>query len=219
MAERKKRPLGRVLLVVLVLILVVPTLLRLFVVEAFRIPAGSMIPTLLVGDHIFVSKTGYTPRRGDVVVFAYPEDETKDFIKRIVALGGDTIEVRDNQIHLNGKPIPRRRLPGACTYEEADEESGQVEQRPCVAYEERLDENRFTVIQDADPVALPPPPMVKVPAGHVFVMGDNRDNSHDSRFWGGVPVANIKGKASVIWWSSGPGGTRGDRFWKKIHGR
>jgi len=218
MAERKKRSMGRVLLVVLVLILVVPTLLRLFVVEAFRIPAGSMIPTLLVGDHIFVSKTGYTPRRGDVVVFVYPQDETKDFIKRIVALGGDTIAVRENQISLNGKPIPRRQLAGACTYEDTDEETGEVGERPCVAYEERLDDNRYTVIQDLNGFAHQTPP-TRVPTGHVFVMGDNRDNSHDSRFWGTVPVANIKGKASVIWWSSGPGGTRGDRFWKKIHGR
>ena len=218
MAERKKRRLGRVLLVVLVVILVVPTLLRLFVVEAFRIPAGSMIPTLLVGDHIFVSKTGYTPRRGDVVVFVYPQDETKDFIKRIVALGGDTIAVQDIQIRLNGKPVPRKRLPGTCAYEDTDEESGQVEQRPCEAYEERLDDNRYAVIQDPNGFPHQTPP-TRIPAGHVFVMGDNRDNSHDSRFWGTVPVDNIKGKASVIWWSSGPRGTRGDRFWKEIHAR
>ncbi len=212
----KKRRLGRVLLIVLVVILAVPTLLRLFVVEAFHIPSGAMTPTLLVGDYLFVTKTGYTPRRGDVVVFIYPQDESKDFIKRIVALGGDTIEIRDNQIHLDGKPIPRRQLPGPCQYEEIDEGLPRPEVRPCVAFEEQLDNNRFRVIQDAAALSLPSR-AVKVREGHVFVMGDNRDNSHDSRYWGTVPVGNIKGRASVIWWSSGPNGLRMERLWKTIH--
>jgi signal peptidase I len=190
--------------------------LRAFVIEAFKIPAGSMRPTLEVGDHIFVDKTGYTPRRGDVVVFIYPEDEEKDFVKRIVALGGDTIEVRANRIYLDGKPVARRRLRRPCSYVPEDDGLGPSGPRPCVYFEERLDDNRFVVLQDREGLGQDRTP-VKIPPGHVFVMGDNRDNSYDSRFWGTVPHDNIKGKATTIWLSSGPEGIRWDRVGLKVH--
>ena len=207
-------------------------LLRAFVVEAFKIPSGSMIPTLEVGDHIFVSKFIYGlripltnikpvnfrgPDRGEVVVFVYPKDESKDFIKRVVAVAGDTIAVDNNQIVLNGKPIKRERLPGPCIYSDEEEGTPRYEPRQCVAWQEKLENTTYRVFQDP---RSPPYPMAptKVPEGHVFVMGDNRDNSADSRSWGFVPVSHIKGKALIIWWSSGdPDGIRWRRFFNQIH--
>ena len=215
-------------------------LLRAFVVEAFKIPSPSMFPTLEVGDHIFVNKFIYGLRvplanylripmerskfltwgrvdRGEVVVFVYPKDESKDFIKRVVAVGGDTIAVDNNQIVLNGKPIRRRRLQGPCTYSDEEEGSSRYEPRMCVAWEEKLDNTTYRVFQDP---RSPPFPMAatKIPEGHIFVMGDNRDNSADSRSWGLVPMSNIKGKAMIIWWSSGdPDGIRWRRFFSDVH--
>jgi len=207
-------------------------LLRAFVVEAFKIPSGSMIPTLEVGDHIFVNKFIYglrvpltnlkpvafgLPNRGEVVVFVYPKDESKDFIKRVVAVGGDTIAVDNNQIVLNGKPVKRKRIAGPCIYSDEEEGTPRYEPRQCVAWEEELDGTRYRVFQDP---RSPPFPMAatRVPEGHVFVMGDNRDNSADSRSWGMVPETHIKGKAMIIWWSSGdPDGIRWWRFFDQVH--
>jgi signal peptidase I len=209
-------------------------LLRAFVVEAFKIPSGSMIPTLEVGDHIFVNKFIYgfripftnikflpvkKPKRGEVIVFVYPQDEDKDFIKRIVAVGGDSIAFRDNAVIVNGRPIKRRRLPGPCVYPEVEEGSDRWEPRPCVAYEEEQDGNRYRVIHDLNGISFPDRKPVKIPEGQVFVMGDNRDNSHDSRFWGTVPDSHIKGRAIFIWWSYGqPDGIRWRRFFQWVHG-
>lgn len=218
--RRKRRSVGKIVGLAVgaavLLVLVLPLLLRTFGFEAYKIPAGSMRPTLEIGDHLFVDKTGYTPRRGDVVVFTYPKDPDKDFIKRIVALGGDTVEVRNNQVFLGGKPVPRRRLKRACESAGFEEDAGQT--RPCVAYEERLDDNRYEVIQDVDGLPMANKPIV-VPPDHAFVMGDNRDNSHDSRFWGTVPYDLIKGKAWMIWFSSGPDGVRWDRLGQNVHRR
>jgi signal peptidase I len=210
----------------------VALLLRAFVVEAFKIPSGSMIPTLEVGDHIFVNKFIYglripwthlkflemrKPRRGEVIVFVYPQDESKDFIKRIIAVEGDTIAVDHNRVILNGKPIQRKELPGPCAYPDAEEGSSHWERRTCSAFMEELDGIQYRVIQDSVHTAGDRQP-IHIPPGHVFVMGDNRDNSHDSRFWGTVPDANIKGKAMIIWWSSGdPDGVRWRRFFDLVH--
>jgi signal peptidase I len=210
----------------------VALLLRAFVVEAFKIPSGSMIPTLKIGDHIFVNKFIYglrvpfthikwdlfrKPRRGEVIVFVYPQDESKDFIKRIVAIEGDTVAVERNVVLINGKPIPRRPLAGPCIYPDAEEGSERWEPRPCHAFLEELDGVRYRVIHDVNSFSIDRKP-VRVPAGHVFVMGDNRDNSHDSRFWGTVPDELIKGKAMIIWWSSGdPDGIRWRRFFDLVH--
>lgn len=219
--SEKPRSRGKKIALIVFLALFVtcglPTGIRVFVLEAFKIPAGSMIPTLEIGDHLFASKLGYEPRRGDVAIFIYPQDESKDFVKRIVALGGDTIEVRDNVIFLNGKPIKRRKLSGPCSYQDIDYETGEAVPRPCVAFEEELDGTRYRVYQDRDSFTPSFPPR-KIPPGHAFVMGDNRDNSHDSRFWGTVPLENFKGRASIIWWSYSPAeGIRWDRIGKKVH--
>ena len=199
----------------------VPLTFRIFVVEAFKIPAASGAPNVVIGDHLFVTKYRYwfnEPAPGEIIVFKYPKDETKDFIKRIVAVGGDTVAVdASNRLVINGEPAPRQKLTGPCSYASGDEQTGELVTRPCLAYEERLGRQRYRIIHD--PGGFPGPMKeVKVPAGHVFVMGDNRDNSHDSRFWGTVPEGNIKGRASIIWWSSNnKGGIRRDRMFTWLH--
>ena len=203
-------------------------LLRSFVVEAFRIPSGSMIPTLQVGDHIFVNKFIYgvrvpftdikfgmnlrKPERGEIIVFKYPKDPDKDFIKRIVAVEGDSVEIRDNVPWVNGKPVDHQRIPGECEYDDKSEDTDHWEHRQCVGFEESLDRRKFEVIYNVGEGARSWPSQ-KVPPQSVFVMGDNRDNSHDSRYWGFVPYELIKGKAMIIWWSSGqPEGIRVKRM-------
>lgn len=211
--------------------------LRAFVVEAFKIPSGSMIPTLQVGDHIFVNKFIYgvripwtnvkigdtirTPRRGEVVVFVYPREPDKDFIKRIVAVAGDVVDMRGNQIFVNGEPLPRQPVPGPCEYEDYDEALGEWRRGQCEAYVEQNGGIRYITITDASSlgrgtgiISFP----YTVPPRSVFVMGDNRDNSHDSRFWGPVPYDLIKGKAWIIWWSAGKGASvRLSRMFDVIH--
>jgi len=195
--------------------------LRAFVVEAFKIPSGSMIPTLQVGDHIFVNKFIYgiripftnfkfgtevrRPQRGEVIVFIYPEDPEKDFIKRIVATEGDVVEMRDGTLHVNQQPV-RHELLGDCDYEDYDEKDDRWEERRCEAVREYVGPNVYTTVYDQGLGALGPSHSTRafrVPPHSVFVMGDNRDRSHDSRFWGAVPENLIKGKAMVIWWSQG----------------
>jgi signal peptidase I len=217
----------------IVVAVLIALVLRSFVVEAFKIPSGSMIPTLQVGDHIFVNKFIYgirvpatnikfgmdmrKPRRGEVAVFKYPKDPDKDFIKRIVAVEGDTVEIRDNVVYINGKPVDRQHLEGQpCEYEDFEEISQRWEHRRCDAWEETLDGHTYTTIFDR---GAPPRswPKVTVPPESVFVMGDNRDNSHDSRYWGFVPFDLLKGKAMIIWWSSGePEGIRVKRIGQLI---
>jgi signal peptidase I len=156
--------------------------IRAFVVQAFKIPSGSMEPTLLVGDHILVNKFIYgvklpylqttvipisNPERGDIIVFIYPEDKSKDFIKRVIGIPGDRIQMQDKQILVNGRPF--------------EDKHGY--------YDERAgNPNR-----SFGPIV--------VPKNHYFVMGDNRDHSMDSRFWGFVPSEAVKGKAFIIYWS------------------
>ena len=193
--------------------------LRAFVVEAFKIPSGSMIPTLQVGDHIFVNKfiygvripwtnikfgMGYRkPKRGEVIVFIFPKEPDKDFIKRIVAVEGDTVEIHDNQVIVNGNAVPRKRVgPSECRYDDYIEDANKWERRNCEAWQETVEGNSYTTIYDPSIAPRSWAPR-KVPPNSVFVMGDNRDNSHDSRWWGYVPFELIKGKAMVIWLSLG----------------
>lgn len=222
----------------------VALLLRAFVVEAFQIPTGSMIPTLEVGDHIFVSKFSYAigipftnvkllelgkPKRGDIIVFKYPPDQSMDFIKRVVGLPGETIEMHHNEIFIDGRPMPREFLPKPCTTKDGDNEVDELI-RPCEVWQENLDgrvhlTHQFTNRTDASDF-----PPRKIPEGHYFAMGDNRDNSRDSRVWGYVPHELIKGRALIVWWSRDPsrGGLspagiadwfksiRWDRFFQKV---
>ncbi len=207
--------------------------LRAFVVEAFKIPSGSMIPTLQVGDHIFVNKFIYgvrvpftnikfgmeyrKPKRGEVIVFIYPKEPDKDFIKRIVAVEGDTVEARDNQLFVNGVAVPRTHVDGDCRYEDYKEDLGRWEEDRCEAWQETVLGNTYTTVYDKNGRVSSFAPRT-VPKDSVFVMGDNRDNSHDSRFWGFVPFDLIKGKAMIIWWSHGePEGVRVNRLFHLVH--
>jgi signal peptidase I len=195
--------------------LAVALLLRAFVVEAFQIPSGSMIPTLEIGDHIFVSKFAYgigipftnkkvvefsDPQRGDIIVFRYPPDPSTDFIKRVVGLPGDSVELRHNQVFINGRPMVRERVAGECRYNEG---RSPEESRDCELWIESLGSKTHKVYQDPNQPPQDWGPRV-VPPRSVFVMGDNRDNSRDSRVWGFVPYDNVKGRALVVWWSRDP---------------
>jgi signal peptidase I len=191
--------------------------LRAFVVEAFQIPSGSMIPTLEVGDHIFVSKFAYglgipftntkilelnQPERGDVIVFKYPIEPGTDYIKRVVGLPGDVVEVRQHEVFINGHAMPRERVPMPCHYSDSSHTGSGIEDRDCEEWEETLGAKRHATIQE--PGRGHDFSRTVVPAGNVFVMGDNRDNSSDSRVWGTVAHDLIKGKALIIWWSRAP---------------
>lgn len=181
------REYGESLFIAIILALV----LRAFLVQAFSIPSGSMQPTLLIGDYLLVSKFSYgirnpftnkvwipigTPQRGDIVVFIFPQDPTKDYIKRVIGLPGDRIQIINKKVYVNGKQ-----------YETLE------------------------AVYD-DPLVIPPPQSptdstrdnlgpVVVPANSYFCMGDNRDHSYDSRFWGFVPLDNLRGKAIIIYFS------------------
>lgn len=179
----------------LIVIVIIVLLIRAFVAQAYNIPSGSMKPTLLVGDFILVNKLVYRfsePQRGDIVVFKYPIDPNIDFIKRIVALPGEQVEVKNNQVFINGKPLPLTEVGRG-------EENGVRK----FIYEEVMPEGIKHKVQfyedfpfskrDFGPVVVPP--------NHYFVMGDNRDNSEDSRYWGFLSRENIVGKAFVIYFS------------------
>ena len=184
-------------------------------VEAFKIPAGSMIPTLQVGDHIYVDKRKTEPKRGDVIVFDFPREPDKQFCKRVIAVGGDTVEWKDGQLFLNGRPVERTPISDACRYWDFDEMSRHWEEQRCRAFEEKLDGRSWRVIQNPDDSLRSHGPVVVAP-GHYYVLGDNRDNSHDSRFWGTVPPELVKGTALYVWWSSGPEGLRSERFGQAV---
>ncbi|KAA6185754.1 signal peptidase I [Thiohalocapsa marina] len=200
-------------------VLLIVLLLRSFVVEPFRIPSGSMMPTLLVGDFILVSKSSYglrwpitngkfldlgEPERGDVVVFRFPENEAVDYIKRIVAVPGDEVYYRNKTLYVNGEPMRQVMLPryvgegagkGHTGALRAVEHIGELE------HEILINPRARDFPGGCDVLAYGP---VTVPEGAFFVMGDNRDNSNDSRCWGMVPEDNLVGKAFAIWmhWDS-----------------
>jgi len=183
-------------------VIIVVLVLRSFVAEPFRIPSGSMLPTLIVGDFILVNKFAYglripviehkilavgEPQRGDVVVFRYPPKPSVDYIKRVVGLPGDKIEYRSKRLYINGQQVPVVELDGS-----ADESSVYI-------YEEQLGE----VLHEIQIMSSRPTidGGVIVPPDHYFVMGDNRDNSADSRVWGFVPNENLLGRAFLVWMS------------------
>jgi len=192
-------------------VLLIVFLLRGFLVEPFRIPSGSMIPSLYIGDFILVNKFSYgvrmpvfnkvlfeidKPERGDVAVFKYPRDPSVDYIKRVIGIPGDHIAYYNKILYVNGKEIHRKRI---------GDYSGPGEVNPAKEYSENLMgvEHNLLLIPgrpglDAEYI---------VPDGHYFMMGDNRDNSNDSRYWGVVPEKYLVGKAFMIWmhWGSGIG--------------
>jgi len=184
----------------IIIAILIALFIRTFVVQAFKIPSGSMKPTLQIGDHLLVNKFIYgikipfvrktllpinNPRREDIVVFIYPMDRSKDFIKRVVGIAGDTIEIRNKKIYLNGS-----------LYNDGHG-----------VYTDR----RFfpASIQPRDNFGP-----VTVPAEHIFVMGDNRDQSYDSRFWGFVDLKDVLGKAFIIYWSWNK--TNNDVRWSRL---
>ena len=167
--------------------IIIALFIRTFIVQAFKIPSGSMIPTLRIGDWLLVNKFIYgikipltrktlipvkEPQRGDIVVFIYPMNRTKDFIKRVIGVAGDVIEIRNKKIYINGSPF----------------------------------DDTYGVFTDSLilPRSMQPRDNfgpVKVPEGHIFAMGDNRDNSYDGRFWGFVNLKDVVGRAFIIYWS------------------
>jgi signal peptidase I len=184
--KNRQKSVAREYTEALLVALLLAFFIRSFIVQAFKIPSGSMLPTLQIGDHILVNKFLYglrlpypfestliewkQPRRGDVIVFVYPKDPSKDFIKRVIGEPGDTVEIRHKQVFINGEKMDdphasftdgNREIPGP--------------------------RDNF------GPITVPP--------HHLFVMGDNRDRSHDGRFWGFVDLDEVKGKAFLIYWS------------------
>ena len=185
--EKKKKSGLRENIEAIFIAILLALFIRTFIVQAFKIPSGSMKETLLIGDHILVNKFIYgvkfpflqriiipvkTPERGDIIVFRFPEEPGKDFIKRVIGLPGDEVEIQNKQVYINGKPLNHdfgmhtdpRVIPG--------------------------------LIQSRDNFGPK-----KVPDNSYFVLGDNRDQSYDSRFWGFVDLQAVKGKAFLIYWS------------------
>ncbi|MCX7823266.1 MAG: signal peptidase I [Syntrophobacterales bacterium] len=176
----------------IIIALILAFLIRTFIIQAFKIPSGSMIPTLLVGDHILVTKFTYnvklpivditiwhrqSPKRGDIIVFKYPLDPDKDFIKRVIGTPGDEVVIKNKQVYVNGQEL----------------------KEPYVQYTDpRIVPAELSPRDNLGPIRVPP--------HSLFVMGDNRDESYDSRFWKFVDVSAVRGKAFIIYWSWNPKG-------------
>jgi signal peptidase I len=210
MKAKKKKSSIRETIEAIVIAFLIAIVIRTFVIQAFKIPSGSMIPTLLVGDHILVNKfllgtpvdIPFTninlfhmpglrnPKRGDVIVFKYPEDPKRDFIKRVIGIGGDVVTEKDRNVYVNGRKLVEPYIQ----HVDNEIKSGQFDKR-----------------DNFGPIV--------VPKGSVFVMGDNRDQSYDSRYWGFVDDLEVKGKAIVIYWSwdSDKSWPRFNRIGKLIH--
>lgn len=210
-SDRAQKDIFKAIVYCLLLVLVV----RSFIVEPFRIPSSSMVPTLQIGDHIFVSKFSYAlslpftkfqfltlsePKRGDVVVFLWPRDESFHYVKRVIGLPGDRIQIKGRDVLVNGKeiiktPISIEKLPMQMAVNQEDEEGIFLEEK-IENFSHLIRHNKTTSFghesRDLDEV---------IPPNYYFVMGDNRDDSSDSRSWGLVPKENIKGKAKLIWLS------------------
>jgi len=182
-------------------------ILRSFIVEPFRIPSGSMMSTLMVGDFILVSKSSYglrlpighkkffdlgEPERGDVAVFRFPRDPSVDYIKRVVGLPGDTISYVDKRLYLNGELVP---------VTEGEKYTGIDGRNGTMQFTETLGGEDHTILRNQSLNVGFSRDLhdIKVPEGHYFLMGDNRDNSNDSRYWGFVPEENLVGRAFFIW--------------------
>ena len=189
--------------------------IRPYFAEAFLIPSKSMFPNLILGDHLMVDKLRHSVRRGDVVVFKWPPDPNVDYVKRVVGLPGDVVEIAQGRLSINGAPLLRERYQDDCP-KGPDGFTAFEDATPCVLWHETLDGRTYdigteTVLGEGRDFAAQ-----VVPAGAVFVLGDNRDNSSDSRLWGYVPLANVKGVVRFVWWSSSGRGMRGDVRWERV---
>lgn len=218
--------------------------IRSFCFEPYNIPSSSMVPTLLVGDYLFISKWDYgysrhafpfsiplipgrifytAPKQGDIIIFKTPTDNRTDFIKRVIGLPGDTVQVKGGRLHINGALVPRE-------FQEKQFWTTEGGSAVYARYVETLPggvRHDIYEVSDAMPM-VDDTPAVVVPPDHFFVMGDNRDNSQDSRFWGVVPAKNLIGKARFIFYSNNGAGwfiefwkwhksLRFSRFFKGIH--
>ena len=205
------------------LIIIVVFTFRSVFFEPFRIPSGSMIPTLMIGDFILVNKFSYgfkvpfsdislfglnwdpiylfgqeRPERGDVIVFKYPDDPSINYIKRLVGLPGDEIEIKDKIVYVNGKSLPMKEFPGKEIMEDMDEKFKYYNLK---FYKSQTGDHEHIVQLDSDNFYRVDMDKRKIPKNHYFVMGDNRDFSSDSRSWGYVEHKNIKGEAILVWFS------------------
>jgi len=186
-SQQSKKSVVRENIEAILIAVLLALFIRTFIVQAFKIPSGSMLPTLQIGDHILVSKFIYgvkipfsgatlipitDPKPNDIVVFQYPKDPSLDYIKRVIAIAGDTVEIRDKKIFINGKPFEDKHG----TFTDPLIHPGAMDPR-----------------DNFGPV--------KVPEHKIFCMGDNRDNSYDGRFWGFVDLSAVRGKAWAIYWS------------------
>jgi signal peptidase I len=227
--SEKKEPVlveyARSFFPVILIVLVV----RSFLAEPFRIPSSSMMPTLLIGDFILVNKFAYglrlpvldhkvvevgAPERGDVVVFRYPVNPSQDYIKRVIGLPGDEIVYRNKTLYVNGEVVPSEPLGRYVGTGSGRDQTG-AELRL-----EKLPGADHRILQRTATYYMPQGEgLFKVPEGHYFVMGDNRDNSEDSRYWGFVPETHLVGKAFLIWmnWDGRNGGIDFERLGTVIH--
>lgn len=218
---------GKQLIIAVFIVLI----LRSSFLEPYKIPSGSMIPTLFVGDHIFVNKLSYgfkfpftewifdapvyvteqkVPERGDVIVFRWPRNESINYIKRVVGLPGDTVAIRDKVLYINDKPISETPWHDEHLLSGIDNDQDRAR---LTLYMENLCSDKVLpevpadcknvvkhpVLHDGKSLHLSDYGPAKIPDGNIFVLGDNRDRSSDSRYWGMVPLKNIKGKAMFVW--------------------
>jgi signal peptidase I len=189
-----KKSVFREYLESIVVAVILALFIRTFAVQAFKIPTGSMEPNLMIGDHLLVNKLVYSPsfgplentlfgkrpiERGHVVVFKYPEDAQRDFIKRVIGLPGETIEIRNKQVYVNGKAL--------------DEPYAHFIDQPLRPDDPEYSHGGESVRETWGPQVVPP--------GQLLVLGDNRDNSRDSRYWGFLPIDQVKGRALLVYWS------------------
>ncbi|MFQ5356422.1 MAG: signal peptidase I [Mariprofundaceae bacterium] len=190
----------------LLIVAIIAIVIRSFIIAPFKIPSSSMVPTLAIGDYIFVQRYPYglripftdyqffpsAPERGDVVVFDYPEDRSKDYIKRIIGLPGDEIRYEHNKLFINGKEMSLE-FQSRYTYFLSD---GNVDISNL--FQEQLTGINHEILRKKETIR---DGIWQVPDGKFFVLGDNRNNSRDSRFWGFVPQSYLVGRAVIIWWS------------------
>ena len=205
-------------------VILVVFVLRSFIVEPFRIPSGSMLPSLYIGDFILVSKFSYgirlplinqkvfsigTPKRGEVLVFRYPHDEKTNYIKRVIGLPGDIVDYKNKRLRINGNVVDLQKS------NREDTEQGTQSNEQVRVHIERLGKSSHGILLDTS-LGSRDYTRIIVPPDKFFVMGDNRDHSNDSRFWGFVPEENIVGRAFFVWfsWDS----NKNDHFWNDYIG-